>query len=117
MRLPRHIGIIPDGNRRWAVSKGMPKARGYDKGIDPGYDLFKLVQKVGIEEVTYYGYTMENVKRPLIQRNAFVDACVQAVRILSKEDADWLVVGNTDSSAQLAAALKWYSKQDITLGG
>lgn len=99
MRLPRHIGIIPDGNRRWAVSKGMPKARGYDKGIDPGYDLFKLVQKAGIEEVTYYGYTMENVKRPLIQRNAFVDACVQAVRILSKEDADLLVVGNTDSSA------------------
>lgn len=99
MRLPRHIGIIPDGNRRWAVSKGMPKARGYDKGIDPGYDLFKLVQKAGIEEVTYYGYTMENVKRPLIQRTAFVDACIQAVRILSKEDADLLVVGNTDSSA------------------
>ncbi len=99
MRLPRHIGIIPDGNRRWAVSKGMPKAKGYDKGIDPGYDLFKLVQKAGIEEVTYYGYTMENVKRPLIQRKAFVDACVQAVRILSREDADLLVVGNTDSQA------------------
>ncbi len=99
MRLPRHIGIIPDGNRRWAVSKGMPKARGYDKGIDPGYDLFKLVQKAGIEEITYYGYTMENVKRPTIQRNAFVDACVQAVQILSKEDADLLVVGKTDSPA------------------
>ena len=99
MRLPRHIGIIPDGNRRWAVSRGMAKAKGYDKGIDPGYDLFKLVQKAGIEEVTYYGYTMENVKRPLIQRKAFVDACIQAVRILSKEDADLLVVGNTDSQA------------------
>ncbi len=99
MRLPRHIGIIPDGNRRWAASKGMPKAQGYDNGIDPGYDLFKLAQKAGIEEVTYYGYTMENVKRPLAQRKAFVDACIQAVRILSKEDADLLVVGKTDSQA------------------
>jgi len=77
----------------------MPKATGYGKGIDPGYDLFKLVQKAGIEEVTYYGYTMENVKRPLIERKAFVDACIQAVRILSKEDADLLVVGKTDSQA------------------
>ncbi len=97
MRLPKHIGIIPDGNRRWAESKGMPKIKGYKKGIDPGYDLFKLIQKAGIEEVTYYGYTMENARRPLIQRNAFITACIQGVKILSKEDADLLVVGNTDS--------------------
>jgi undecaprenyl diphosphate synthase len=97
MRLPKHIGIIPDGNRRWAVSKGLPKTRGYDKGIDPGYNLFKLIQKAGVEEVTYYGYTMDNVKRPPIQRKAFIDACIQGVKILSKEDADLLVVGNTNS--------------------
>lgn len=97
MRLPKHIGIIPDGNRRWAVSRGLPKTRGYDKGIDPGYNLFKLIQKAGVEEVTYYGYTMDNVKRPPIQRKAFIDACIQGVKILSKEDADLLVVGNTNS--------------------
>lgn len=97
MRLPKHIGIIPDGSRRWADSKGIPKEKGWEKGIDPGYTLFKLIQKAGIEEVTYYGYTMENTKRPLIQRNAFIKACIQGVKILSKEEADLLVVGNTDS--------------------
>jgi len=97
MRLPKHIGIIPDGNRRWADSKGIPKVKGWDKGIDPGYTLFKLIQKTGIEEVTYYGYTMENARRPLIQRNAIIKACIQGVKILSEEDADLLVVGNTDS--------------------
>ena len=62
MRLPKHIGIIPDGSRRWAKSKGIPKIKGWEKGIDPGYALFKLIQKAGIEEVTYYGYTMENAR-------------------------------------------------------
>ncbi|MBC7878774.1 MAG: undecaprenyl diphosphate synthase family protein [Anaerolineales bacterium] len=97
MRLPKHIGIIPDGNRRWADTQGIPRIKGWDKGIDPGYMLFKLIQKAGIEEVTYYGYTMENARRPIIQRNAIINACIQGVKILSKEDADLLVVGNTDS--------------------
>lgn len=35
-RLPRHIGFIPDGNRRWAVEKGLPKQDGYAFGIAPG---------------------------------------------------------------------------------
>ena len=30
MRLPNHIGIIPDGNRRWAIGKGMSKEKGYE---------------------------------------------------------------------------------------
>lgn len=32
-RIPKHIGIIPDGNRRWAVKNGMQKKDGYKKGI------------------------------------------------------------------------------------
>lgn len=97
MRLPKHIGIIPDGNRRWADSKGLPKLKGWDKGIDPGYALFKLMQAAGIEEVTYYGYTMENARRPLAQRNAIIHACIKGVKILSEEDAELLVVGNHES--------------------
>ena len=37
MRVPRHIGVIPDGNRRWAQGQGMTKDKGYSYGIDPGY--------------------------------------------------------------------------------
>lgn len=33
MRVPKHIGIIPDGNRRFAVSKGLTKDKGYSLGI------------------------------------------------------------------------------------
>lgn len=97
MRIPRHIGIIPDGNRRWAIENGMTKEMGYKKGLDPGLKLFKLCEKEGIEEITYYGFTVDNTKRPKVQRLAFTEACIDAVKMLAKENASLLVVGNTSS--------------------
>ncbi len=52
---------------------------------------------MGIEEITYYGFTMDNTKRPKNQRLAFTQACIDAVKLLSKENASLLVVGNTGS--------------------
>jgi undecaprenyl diphosphate synthase len=97
MRLPNHIGIIPDGNRRWAVDQGLTKEKGYDPGLNPGLSLFKLCKEAGIKELTYYGFTTDNTKRPTEQRIAFTEACINAVKMLSKEDAALLVVGNSDS--------------------
>ncbi len=98
MRIPKHIGIIPDGNRRWAVENGLNKEIGYDRGLNPGLEVFKLCEKMGgIEEITYYGFTMDNTKRPKNQRLAFTQACIDAVKLLSKENASLLVVGNTGS--------------------
>ena len=99
MRIPNHIGVIPDGNRRWADTRGLPRVKGWDNGLDPGIVLFRQIKDAGVKEVTYYGYTMENARRPIIQRNAIIKACVQAVEILSKEDAELLVVGKYDTPA------------------
>ncbi|KUO48999.1 MAG: dihydroorotate dehydrogenase [Desulfitibacter sp. BRH_c19] len=96
-RIPNHIGVIPDGNRRWAASKGMPKESGYKNGIDPGFELYKTCLDLGIKEMTFYGFTQDNTKRPAVQTKAFQKACVDAVEILSDRDASLLVVGNTDS--------------------
>lgn len=97
MRIPNHIGIIPDGNRRYASSKGLSKDKGYSLGILPGLILFKQCQKLGVKELTFYGFTVDNTKRPVIQKNAFIDACIQSVKLLSKEDAEILVIGNKAS--------------------
>lgn len=110
MRIPTHIGIIPDGNRRWAQSKGLPKEKGYNEGLTPGIELFKLCQEVGIKEITYYGFTMDNTKRPSIQKIAFSKACVNAVKMLSHEDASLLVLGNSDSP-MFPKELKDYTKR------
>ena len=68
MRIPNHIGIIPDGNRRWAVSHGLTKYKGYNAGINPGFILFKQCAKIGIKELTFYGFTADNTKRPKVQK-------------------------------------------------
>jgi len=62
MRVPKHIGIIPDGNRRWAEANEMPKEKGYECGINPGLILFKLCKEAGIKELTYYGFTTDKKK-------------------------------------------------------
>lgn len=97
IRIPEHIGIIPDGNRRWAVSQGMTKEKGYASGLEPGLAVFKLCQQLGVKEITYYGFTVDNNKRPVTQRQAFTEACVNAVKMLTRENASLLVVGNSES--------------------
>lgn len=98
MRVPKHIGIIPDGNRRWAVNNNLSKEKGYDHGINPGLELFKLCEKENVEEVTFYGYTMDNTKRPSVQKEAFIKACVDSVMLLTKENCEILVVGCTSAN-------------------
>ncbi len=97
MKLPNHIGVIPDGNRRWAESNGLWKGQGYEHGLDPAIKFFKLAQAQGIKEISVYGFTIENNRRPAAQRKAFTAACVRAVELLSSEDAELLIVGNTES--------------------
>ncbi len=112
MRIPKHIGIIPDGNRRWASKRGMSKQQGYQSGLIPALDLFHQCQYYGIEEVTFYGFTTDNTKRPKEQRLAFTTACVEAVNLLKNENAELLVVGRTDT-AMFPYELKPYTQRTI----
>ena len=117
MRLPKHIGIIPDGNRRWAAGKGLEKQEGYALGLEPGITLFRQCQELGIEEMSFYGFTADNAKRPSIQRLAFTRACVKAVDMLSHEDASLLVVGNTESAIFPKELLPYTTRRDFGKGG
>lgn len=76
-RLPRHVGIIPDGNRRWAEARGEPRRTGYGAGLEPGFRLLQFCRELGIAETTVYGFTKENVQRPADQVRAFRAACVE----------------------------------------
>lgn len=97
-RIPSHIGIIPDGNRRWAKNNGLKKEDGYAFGLEPGVKLLRLAKKHGIRELTYYGFTTDNCKRPKEQVKAFSAACVEAVNLMEQEDVRIYVVGNTESA-------------------
>ena len=71
MRLPKHIAIIPDGNRRWAVRNQLQKQEGYERGLDPGLRVLRKAKEYKIPEITYYGFTTDNCKRPKVQQEAF----------------------------------------------
>lgn len=116
MRIPKHIAVIPDGNRRWAVSNGMSKKDGYAYGLMPGLSLLQKAKQTGIEEITYYGFTVDNCKRPKEQVTAFQEACVQAVEILEQEGARLLVMGNAESKC-FPEELKAYRERKQVNGG
>ncbi len=96
-RVPRHVGFIPDGNRRWAQSKGLGKEDGYRAGISPGLELYRLCIEYGIKEVSVYGFTQDNTKRPSAQTAAYRKACVEMVEELKECDVDLLVIGDSSS--------------------
>lgn len=117
MRIPNHIGVIPDGNRRWATGHKLQKEDGYAKGLDPGLKLFRACRDLGVKEITYYGFTVDNTKRPKQQRLAFTQACVDAVELLAREDAELLVLGNVQSKMFPEALLPYTTRRTFGRGG
>ncbi len=97
-RFPEHIGIIPDGNRRWAQKRGLNKEEGYSYGLSAGLNLLRAAKERGVRELTYYGFTVDNCKRPKEQVKAFSRACVAAAETVLAENVYLRVVGNTKSS-------------------
>ena len=117
MRIPEHIGIIPDGNRRWAVAHGLPKEKGYQQGLEPGLNLYHLCKELGVTELTYYGFTTDNTKRPTEQAVSFIKACIEAVQMLSREDACLQVIGNTESPMFPKELLPYTKRKTFGQGG
>ena len=114
MRIPKHIAIIPDGNRRWAAGHHLEKKDGYSHGLHPGLEVLRKVKAYGIAEITYYGFTTDNCKRPKDQQDAFKKACVDAVHMIEKEgDVSLLVVGDTVSGNFPRELLGYTKRTDI----
>lgn len=75
-RLPGHIGIIMDGNRRWAKQRGLPPELGHKAGSKVVGKIIRHCKKLGIPYITIYALSTENWKRP--QRE--VDALLTLLR-------------------------------------
>ena len=104
--LPRHVGFIPDGNRRWASQRGLGKEEGYRFGIEPGLRLVDLCRQRGIPEISIYGFTQDNTRRPSAQTRAFRAACVAFAHAVA-DRAALMIVGD-DRSAQFPDELRCF---------
>ncbi|MBM3232064.1 di-trans,poly-cis-decaprenylcistransferase [Candidatus Pacearchaeota archaeon] len=78
--IPLHVGIIPDGNRRWAKSKGLEVVKGYSK-VDYNHieNLLLEAKKLGIKYVSLWFFSTENWKRPKNEINFLFDHFVNNI--------------------------------------
>jgi undecaprenyl diphosphate synthase len=61
--MPRHLGFIMDGNRRWAKEKGLPTLEGHRRGFDRVIDLIEGALDLNIPHITVYAFSTENWDR------------------------------------------------------
>lgn len=61
--LPRHVVIIPDGNRRWAKENRLEIFRGHERGVGNTLDLMEELYRLRVPYVTFWGFSTENWRR------------------------------------------------------
>ena len=62
--LPRHVGIIMDGNGRWAAARGLPRMEGHRRGVESVRRAVRAALEIGLSYLTIYSFSTENWGRP-----------------------------------------------------
>lgn len=62
--IPNHVGIIMDGNGRWAKERNLPRTMGHKAGVETIRRIIKESDRLGIKYITLYAFSTENWKRP-----------------------------------------------------
>ncbi len=62
--LPRHVGIIMDGNGRWAHAQGLPRGEGHSRGVEALRGAVRYAVRRGIRYLTLFSFSSENWSRP-----------------------------------------------------
>ncbi|WP_263731736.1 isoprenyl transferase [Cellulomonas sp. SG140] len=82
-RVPRHVGVILDGNRRWARSIGLSSATGHRAGADKIAELLEWSEDVGVEVVTLWMLSTDNLSRDPEELGSLLEIIEDAVRNLA----------------------------------
>jgi len=64
IKIPTHVGLIMDGNGRWATQRGLPRLAGHKAGVENVKPTVLAAKKFGIKYLTFYAFSTENWKRP-----------------------------------------------------
>lgn len=96
--LPRHIGIIMDGNGRWAKKRGLPRSAGHKAGAESLKKIITEANNIGIKYITVYAFSTENWKRPKAEVNylmgLLMDYLVNAEKTLAGENVVIRAIGS-----------------------
>lgn len=70
---PVHVGVIMDGNGRWAKKRGLPRKMGHREGAKTFRKITRHAKAIGIKYITFYAFSTENWKRPKDEVDAIMD--------------------------------------------
>jgi len=97
-KLPVHIGVILDGNGRWAKRRGLPRTAGHSAGADNLKSIVTECNNIGIKYITVYAFSTENWKRPQKEvdflMNLLMDYLKNARKTLAGENVVIRAIGS-----------------------
>lgn len=73
IKIPTHVGVIMDGNGRWAKKRGLPRKLGHRQGAQNFRAITRHAKEVGVKYITFYAFSTENWKRPQEEVDALMD--------------------------------------------
>jgi len=77
--VPKHIGIIMDGNRRWARERGLDPIKGHEEGVETLRKIIRKAQDMGVTSLTIYAFSSENWGRTKREVAALIKLLLTAV--------------------------------------
>ena len=72
-KIPVHVGVIMDGNGRWAKKRGLPRKVGHRQGAQNFRAITRHAKEVGVKYITFYAFSTENWKRPKDEVDALMN--------------------------------------------
>jgi len=84
-KIPTHVAVIMDGNGRWAQQRGLPRAKGHEKGAESVRIVMKACKKMGIKYLTVYAFSVENWNRPKPEIEALMNLLKKFLRNEERE--------------------------------
>jgi undecaprenyl diphosphate synthase len=86
--IPTHLGIILDGNRRWAKERNLPVFEGHRIGLETAKKIIKHAHKTGVKVLTLFVFSSENWKRPKLEVNYLMNLLGQALSGNNSKELD-----------------------------
>jgi len=98
--IPRHIGIIMDGNGRWAEMRGLPRSEGHKRGVERVKEITEAANGIGVEVLSLYAFSIENWMRPENEVEVIMGLLESSLKgeflNFMKEGIRFRVIGNRD---------------------
>jgi|TARA_Y100000310_G_C20686165_1_gene819148 tritrans,polycis-undecaprenyl-diphosphate synthase [geranylgeranyl-diphosphate specific] len=83
---PEHIAIVLDGNRRYAMKKGLKPWKGHEFGMKKLENLLSWCEELGIKELTLYAFSLDNFKRPEIEKKVLFGLFKEGIKNLEGDN-------------------------------